>query len=1179
MKKHKCANGEILFFFSLKRLKFIFFTFIILEIFPINADSHNNEKIQKIIKFKLNGDIIIYDVNKNNNIIENIKLNNAIIDTKINENNINFKDNNILPTQNGELNYIDSYQHITLLDISLEEFIINSPMIIKKYPNLLFISNRTESLFSININNGTLNYMKNYHIFKNNNDFRHIKNICPKNIDDILFLRFDYYLQMKYSYPNNNNNNNKYEYDSDDLVWQSHYVKIIPIYPEVSNNIFNDYKSIENEDYYIFEINDNKNIYLLYSQDKDIYCQIKDIQNDFYFNNNYYFGNNKRKYLFEYNIIKKDEKKSQFSFVFFKKLISLIIIVALVFFSISILKALIKKNYNNNYNNNNNLNNIKNTSQLQNNDNNDNSEKNKHIINVKQENKIEKLKYSKSKSNSNLFSNWSINDNKNKIFKSEEDYKKYFFMNNIKINNCKGKNNSGRKRDLSKGSSTRLSIQRRRLSHRKTSIKHLSKNLSKYLPNEKNELQNLFKTYISDINKNTNESNIHLNVNNITENEEKYKQIYSLIKSDDSTSSEELSIDDKNQGFFAGELENNFVFFFDNGRLLNCYKDFQFIGKGGFGVVFKATNRIDESQWAIKIMKINLDLKEENEDLKVTQEIKTMLKFKNKNIVRYKTCWFEFNQKRKKEIKRRRAMSLGQRNHQTIEFKNDSLENGDKNIKNRLKKHLKTPLERIQSISKELKLAEKQKEIPKHKPRKQSIIWDDDEESDMDSLGANKNYVIKEEGEDKYICLDDKDNNEIDVDVDIDDKSSNINNENDDEDSSFDKNESNESDIDDNDESSENNNYFENTNKDVDLDVDESQEKDNDNNNDIIFCDSTKRDESDSKTKNKNKISTNIDKSSNSNKDQINNANNNNKKNKKEDSNEYEYENLGVKNSNESFSKNKENENTDSNEILDVDRDSENNSIFREEIKKEKEELNNKEKSEKNNSNEPPIGDDEEEEDNLKNNSEDGLCAPKQKNNKKKKKYPIYFFIQMEYCSGCPMNYYLSHRSAVPSKKLTTYMFYQMCKAVKHIHEGNIIHRDLKPGNIFIIDDFLIKIGDFGLALNSEKIQEKQGGTYLYQSPEQINNQPYDEKIDIFALGVILVELVSKFDTEFERREILFGLKKSCYPEYLKKDHLKEYNLVVKMTRLDPKERPNIKEILKDNDFIDLINESLNSDK
>ena len=184
----------------------------------------------------------------------------------------------------------------------------------------------------------------------------------------------------------------------------------------------------------------------------------------------------------------------------------------------------------------------------------------------------------------------------------------------------------------------------------------------------------------------------------------------------------------------------------------------------------------------------------------------------------------------------------------------------------------------------------------------------------------------------------------------------------------------------------------------------------------------------------------------------------------------------------------------------------------------------------------------------------------------------------MEYCSGCPMNYYLSHRKCIPSKRLTTYMFYQLCKAVKIIHEGNIIHRDLKPGNIFIVDNYQIKLGDFGLALNSKSTQYKQGGTFLYQSPEQINNKPYDEKIDIFALGVILVELVSKFQTDFERSEILQGLKKSNYPEYLKEGHLKEYNLVKKMTTLNPKERPNIKDIFKDDDFNDLINESLKVD-
>ena len=178
----------------------------------------------------------------------------------------------------------------------------------------------------------------------------------------------------------------------------------------------------------------------------------------------------------------------------------------------------------------------------------------------------------------------------------------------------------------------------------------------------------------------------------------------------------------------------------------------------------------------------------------------------------------------------------------------------------------------------------------------------------------------------------------------------------------------------------------------------------------------------------------------------------------------------------------------------------------------------------------------------------------------------------MEYCSGCPMNYYLSHRKKVPSKSLTSYMFFQMCYAVKHIHEANIIHRDLKPGNIFIMKDYLIKIGDFGLALNFGKTKNEQGGTYLYQSPEQIQNKTYDQKVDIFALGVILVELVSKFDTEYERVEVLQGLKNNSYPNYLEKDHLNEFNLIKKMTRLNSDERPNIQDIFSDPDFIALSN-------
>ena len=1113
MKNIKKTKKEIIFQFITLKQKILSIIIIMLSsLASINSLGIHNSS--KILKFKINGDIIITDF-ETESTIENKKLNTPLIYSKINEKNINFKDNNILPTQNGELTYIDPYQHITLLDISLEEFFINSPMIIKKYPNLLFVSNRTMNLFAINTNDGEIYnidyYDKN---FLNKNEFKYIKEICPRNENDVLFLRIDYYLQLKYTYINNII---KDKYNG--LIWHSHYVKLLPLYPNVNIENNNNLKNFnfENDDYYIFEIFENKNINLIYSQDKYFFMQIKDIQSEYKFEN-YYFGYNKRKHLFEYNIIKKDEAVMNLSFKFIKKFFLLIIIFVLSALSFKIYKyKILKNNYRNIRQNNSQINpelkiNIINNNQKCNiNNNNNNIEKDQDISR-------EKAISQKLKSISNLSTNCSIDNEKKQKEKNEETIQS-ISLNNlypIKFNSSKKNLLSAKKKDFMKHSSSKVPFHQKksRSSHKRAmSIKQLIKNAIMSSEEEKKQLNDLFATYINDITKNTTSSEANLLNFNISENEEKYKKIFSLIKSEDSSSSDEINLNNKNQGFFAGELENNFLFYFDNGRLLNNYKDFEFIGKGGFGIVFKATNKIDESQCAIKVMKINLDLKEENEDLKVTQEIKTMLKFKKKNIVRYKTCWFEFNQERIKK-KRERAMSLEQRNTPTNNFKNNYLEEGEKNIKNNLKKHLKTPLERIQSISKELKLAQNYNQNYNQKKtqntRKKSVIWDsDEEESDADSLGANKNYAIKEEGEDKYINLEDNENDNKDI-----SEKNSIDNE-------------------------------ENNNNENSIDNNINRRKR------IIEMSSS----SNSKTKN----------------------NNHNDNNEEDDS---EYGNLKNKNNNnESSSKLVENSISNDIKFINPEKDSENNSIFEEEIKKEKEDLNNQEIAKfEYEDNLDDDDDDSKNDDELKNNSEDGLGISNQKKKRKKKKYPIYFFIQMEYCSGCPMNYYLSHRTCVPSRKLTSYMLYQMVKAVKHIHEGNIIHRDLKPGNIFIIDDYLIKIGDFGLALNSKLTQSKQGGTYLYQSPEQIENKPYDEKIDIFALGVILVELVSKFNTEFERREILQGLKKSVYPEYLKEDHLKEYNLVKKMTALDPKDRPNIKEILKDNDFIELIKESLNAD-
>jgi len=81
-------------------------------------------------------------------------------------------------------------------------------------------------------------------------------------------------------------------------------------------------------------------------------------------------------------------------------------------------------------------------------------------------------------------------------------------------------------------------------------------------------------------------------------------------------------------------------------------------------------------------------------------------------------------------------------------------------------------------------------------------------------------------------------------------------------------------------------------------------------------------------------------------------------------------------------------------------------------------------------------------------------------------------------------------------------------KAMKYLHKRGIIHRDIKPENIIVkstFDDSDIKISDFGLAtFKDSKFLFTRCGTPGYVAPEVLNDEPYDEKVDIFSVGVIL---------------------------------------------------------------------------
>lgn len=113
-----------------------------------------------------------------------------------------------------------------------------------------------------------------------------------------------------------------------------------------------------------------------------------------------------------------------------------------------------------------------------------------------------------------------------------------------------------------------------------------------------------------------------------------------------------------------------------------------------------------------------------------------------------------------------------------------------------------------------------------------------------------------------------------------------------------------------------------------------------------------------------------------------------------------------------------------------------------------------------------------------------------------------YILIRMELLTS--LNDYVQEHGMTTSTLLK--LGKDLCTALEICQKRNIIHRDIKPVNIFVSDDGDFKLGDFGIARQLECVDTGLSvkGTYGYMAPEVYRGEMYDERVDIYSLGMVM---------------------------------------------------------------------------